>query len=261
MVSCAVPLVSALISTSSVAGVVDVDPVLATSLIVGTTVLTSITEAIITTGEIRAQLPGSRDQLLFVDRLVVDTDRDYERDPSTRANIGIGAIGLYAAVDILLGSLQDRPDTAWEYLGIYLQSLGLTWSLTNIVKLAVRRPRPRAYQELAVRGEVSGGTQSALSFWSGHSAVAASIAATSVYLSFARDDPPVQKWLTLLFGVGVPLFVAGDRVDTADHFPTDVAVGLVMGGLIGVLVPHLSRAAPNLTISASPNGVGLGVRL
>jgi undecaprenyl-diphosphatase len=118
-------------------------------------------------------------------------------------------------------------------------------AMTNIVKIAVRRPRPMAYIESAKHeGELdysNPSTDSALSFFSGHASMTAAIGATATYLAFARSTGKLRPWLTLALATGLTTFVSIERVRAGKHFPTDVIAGAFAGAGLGVVVPHLHR--------------------
>ena len=73
------------------------------------------------------------------------------------------------------------------------RSATTTWLICNLFKMAVRRPRPRAYIELRETGSVSPGTQEALSFYSLHTALAATLASTARVHSEKALQAPHQK--------------------------------------------------------------------
>ena len=130
---------------------------------------------------------------------------------------------------------------------MYAEALSFTVAMTNIVKMAVRRPRPNAYIAAnAHPGDTSytnSSTDSALSFFSGHAAITATVSATATYLAFARSPHNARPWITLLAGVGLTTFVSIERVRAGAHFPTDVIAGSIAGAGIGLVVPHLHRTA------------------
>jgi len=132
---------------------------------------------------------------------------------------------------------------------MYAEALSVTWALTNLTKVAFRRPRPIAYidrldaiaggQDPATYDNTS--TDSALSFFSGHAANAGAVAATATYLAFARAPGTTRAWLTFAAGIGLTSFVGVERVRSGAHFPTDVMAGALVGAGVGVLVVHLHR--------------------
>lgn len=199
------------------------------------------------TGEIRPQqiAPNfDRTQLIALDRLAVE--QKFDSNAGFVSNIGIGLAGAYALVDPVLSGFRERSVQAGVVDAIsYAESAALTLALTNLVKLAVRRPRPAAYQEAEKHvGDPewsNASTDSSLSFFSGHASMTAALGATATYLAFARAPGTYRPWLTLGLATVVTSVVSVERVRGGYHFPTDVLAGAVAGIGIGVLVPHLHR--------------------
>ena len=84
-------------------------------------------------------------------------------------------------------------------------------------------------------------TDSALSFFSGHASMTATLGATATYLAFTRSPSSWRPWVTLVAATGVTTFVSIQRVRAGKHFPTDVIAGSVAGAGIGIIVPHVHR--------------------
>ncbi len=208
----------------------------------------ALSEAILGTGEIVPQQPQSTDRLLSIDRGAVAG-----RPASGWAaisNVGLfGAIG-FAVVDPVLSGFRHGPDAGVADAFIYGESVAVTWSVTNLAKIAFRRPRPSAYreqQELYDQyGEVNApaisDTDSALSFFSGHASLTAAVASTATYLAFARSPRSPRPWVTLGVGALATALTSVGRVRGGKHFPTDVVAGAMAGVGIGILVPHLHRS-------------------
>ncbi len=201
---------------------------------------------IISTGELTPQQPGPTDQLLGIDRGVV------HQTPSATArtvsNVGLYTSVAYAVGDSVYTGVADSTEAGWVDLIMYAETAAVTGAVTNLAKLAVRRPRPSAYRE---RDEIvaQGGTappvtstNSALSFFSGHASMTAALSSTATYLAFVRSGP-TRGYLTLAGGTAVTTLVCWGRVRGGVHFPTDVIAGAMAGIGIGVLVPHLHREA------------------
>ena len=139
---------------------------------------------------------------------------------------------------------------------IYAESAATTWGVTNLAKMAIRRPRPQAYIDAQAHKNdpnwSNSDTDSTLSFFSGHASMTATISATATYLAFARDPHGIRPWITLGAGTALTTFVSVERVRGGAHFPTDVIAGAIAGAGIGVIVPHLHRT----TRTESPMCVG-----
>jgi undecaprenyl-diphosphatase len=225
----------------------DVDPIADTALIGLAAGFGIVLEQINSTGEIQPQqiAPGfDHDQLIGIDRPVVSAE------PSASAgrlsNIGLGVAIAYAAVDpVLSGYREQSVRTGLVDAMLYAESASLTLALTGLVKLAVRRPRPGAYQEAEKNKDVidysNPNTDSSLSFFSGHASMTATLGATATYLAFTRSPSSWRPWVTLVAATGVTTFVSIQRVRAGKHFPTDVIAGSVAGAGIGIIVPHVHR--------------------
>lgn len=125
--------------------------------------------------------------------------------------------------------------------GVYLEALAIDGALNEVVKLAVRRPRPFAYDpSLSAADRASADTY--VSFYSEHSSLAFTAAAayTTIFALRHRDRPA----LTALVGL-LTMTLAGStaalRVVAGAHFYSDVAIGALVGTAVGVTMPLLHR--------------------
>jgi len=206
-----------------------------------------VLELINSTGEIRPQqiAPNfDHDRLIFIDRGAVKSS--YSSSAGRLSNIGLGVAGLFAVVDpILSGAREKNVQTGLVDAIMYAETASLTLALTDVVKMAVRRPRPIAYAEAEThKGDPAysnASTDSSLSFFSGHSSMTGALGATATYLAFARSPGKLRPWLTLLLATGVATFTSVERVQAGKHFPTDVIAGTFAGAGVGIVVPHLHR--------------------
>jgi membrane-associated phospholipid phosphatase len=225
----------------------DVDPFADGSIIAVSLGFAFVLDQINATGEIRPQQISpefERSQLLGIDRVAIDNPPD--ESAAARANLGLFiGVGFAVADPILSGMRENNVQTALVDAFLYAESMSLTFALTDMVKIAVRRPRPHAYAEAEKHRDnpsyANPDTDSALSFFSLHSSMTASIGATATYLAFVRSPRTVRPWLTLGFATALATFVSIERVRAGKHFPTDVMAGTVAGAGVGLLVPHLHR--------------------
>ncbi len=225
-----------------------VDPIFDCTFIAVTAGFAGVNELILTTGEIRPQRPADPSVLLSIDRGAVTQTID--PNAGTISNVGIYLAMGYAVLDPVLSGVRDGVDAAIVDLVLYAESLSLTLVLTDISKVAVRRPRPRAYSEQAKLDAQFGGadkspsisdTDASLSFFSGHAAMTAAAGATATYLAFRRSPRSWRPWVTLAAATVLTAGVSIERVRAGAHFPTDVIAGAFAGAAVGVLVPHLHR--------------------
>lgn len=224
------------------------DPIADGGIIIAAGTFAILLEQINGTGEIRPQQISpdfDRSQLLGIDRAAVNQTED--EDSRMRSNIGLWLAGAFAVADPVLTGIREKHVQAALVDGfLYAQSVTVTLAVTNLAKIAVRRPRPAAYIEAERNKDnpnyANSNTDSALSFFSGHSSITATIAATASYLAFARSTSLWRPLITLGVGAAVTAFVAVERVRAGSHFPTDVIAGAIAGAGIGVIVPHIHRS-------------------
>jgi membrane-associated phospholipid phosphatase len=157
--------------------------------------------------------------------------------------------GAGAASDVLATALMIAPvgldalDARHGYaedLLVMAQAVALNGALGQLVKLAVRRPRPFVY-DLPASDPARASAESYVSFYSSHTsgAFAASLAYAS---TFALRHPDSEaRWLVY----GGAALAAGSvgvlRVLAGQHFPTDVIAGAAVGAAFGLVVPRLHR--------------------
>jgi undecaprenyl-diphosphatase len=210
---------------------------------------------VLSTGEIKPTAPPSDySNLLSIDRGAVTQTVDPNAD--TYSNIGLWTAIGFTAVDSLVSGVRDGWDAALVDGLMYAESLSLTLTVTDITKIAVRRPRPIDYLNPS-----GSNTDAELSFFSGHTSILGAVTGTSTYLAFVRSPGTPRPWITLAAGTLLTAFVAYERVRAGAHFPTDVIAGAMAGGAIGVLVPHLHRhqeEAPSVWVGTAPAPEGSG---
>jgi len=225
----------------------DIDPFVDSALIGVSLGFAGTLELINSTGEIRPQQISSnfdRSKLISIDRPAAR--RTPDPNASSYSTLGLGAAVAFALIDpVLSGYREHSVQTGIADAFLYVEAISFTLATTNIVKMAVRRPRPIAYIDAEKnKGDpnyANNSTDSALSFFSGHAATTATISATATYLAFVRSPHTARPWLTLGVGTALTTFVSIERVRAGRHFPTDVIAGAIAGASIGVLVPHIHR--------------------
>jgi membrane-associated phospholipid phosphatase len=215
-----------------------IDPVTDLTFTAAMTGAAVLTGAILGTGEIVPQpvSPSGADKILSIDRVAVTQTID----PNAGRNSTIGltlAMG-FAVVDPLMTGFRQGWGSAMVDALMYAESLSTTTFVTQVTKIAVRRPRPIDYKNPG-----SSDTNAVLSYFSGHASSTASVAATATYLAFVRAPGTARPWITMGVGTLLTGFVSYERVRSGAHFPTDVIAGSMAGAAIGVLIPHLHHRA------------------
>lgn len=222
---------------------------------------------VLSTGEIKPPLPAvSASSLLPIDRSAITQTIDPHA--ATYSNIGLYTAVGFAILDPVLSAFRDGTDAMLVDAFMYAESGSLALTLTDITKIAVRRPRPIDYINCGTPAQQGTSACSSsdlgLSFFSGHAAGVAAIGATATYLAFVRSPDSPRPWITLGAATALTAFVSYERVRAGEHFPTDVIAGSMAGAAIGVLVPHLHRhkqEPPPVWVGVSPMPRGGSVSL
>ena len=181
----------------------------------------------------------------------------------------VSAIALPFALDLgdaLIQRARDRPGArarhmrAWgKDVVVLLETFAVTYSLTNVVKFAVRRPRPYSYDAETTVGDPTE-NDARLSFFSGHAAL--SFAMATAYASLFQARHPRSRWVAPVWVIGMSLasVTAIARVEAGKHFWSDVIVGAVAGSAIGLAIPVLHRTTPlggpRLALQLAPTRTG-----
>ena len=161
----------------------------------------------------------------------------------------IGAAPLLAALTDP-GTPRDRVESGL----IAVEAMALAGSTTQLVKSAVRRPRPHAW------GDQATPPFDYHSFPSGH-ATAAFSAAASLTTLYALRHPHARATRWIAAGGFVVASATGLlRVTAGKHFPSDVAAGALIGSAIGVGVPLLHTQKSRIVVTISPDRVGFSMR-
>lgn len=199
-------------------------------------------------GVARDELPGphcfpcDKDKVNAFDRSVIGN-----RDPLAATVSDVLLTSLIAlpflatTVDVLTTQTDGRlEDLATESL-ILAETLAVSLLLNAIVKEAVRRPRPLAYDPQWPEDERQEHFAT-LSFYSGHSSTSFSMATAWSYLFTKRH--PDSGWVAPVWiaSHGLAASTAYLRARAGKHFWTDVLTGAAAGSAIGFLVPWLHEA-------------------
>ena len=185
------------------------------------------------------------------------------------------SFGLDAAGDVLLGISMAAPlsllafaPEEWLPVSVmYAETLLLANGIKETLKNAVRRPRPFMYADNPPRRDVESG-DFLRSFPSGHTTMAFASAAFFSY-TFAEYFPESPwRWPVVAVIFAFAAATAGLRMASANHFPTDVLAGALIGSAAGFLVPFShtvmrKNCGENKTgsVSVSFSPCGTSVRL
>lgn len=158
------------------------------------------------------------------------------------------APALYLAMEsIVLPTQHPWRDFSDDAL-IVGQSMALTAAMQTVVKFAIRRPRPIRYTNLE---EPLTSFDAELSFPSGHTSLVAAATTAMTMTIWLRHPKSPMRFVWLAGGVALTGLTGFSRVQSGNHFPTDVIVGALMGGFCGFIVPYVHRKKLPVTPTAS----------
>ncbi len=172
------------------------------------------------------------------------------------AGAGIGTYGIWSRAS-------NHSWEAIKTLGLmYIEGLYLCSGTMLLTKSLVTRPRPYTYNTDLSLSERSRGANNE-SFFSGNANI---LFFNSVFISQVFSDlfpdSRLRPWIWAAT-LSVATFSGVLSVGSGWHFPTDVLVGAVVGGLAGYLVPalHKSETQKHLLVMpwASSSSCGLSL--
>lgn len=183
----------------------------------------------------------SADQVNTFDRVALR--QDFTRRDNARSASDIGLLFGTFVPAVLFADRKIRSH--WlDYGMLYFETISLNsffhaWS--PLGPQVIDRIRPEAYySELPVEDRTSQSLRN--SFYSGHTAGTA--VGTFFVAKVLWDYHPEwggKRWIFFGLAAVPPALVGLWRVQGIRHFPTDVIAGGVIGGAIGVLIPHLHK--------------------
>lgn len=147
--------------------------------------------------------------------------------------------GSMALPLVLLADKDIRRDGPRVGL-MYMQALALTGTIYTISAMSANRFRPYAYNpDVPMSKRSRGGSRN--SFFGGHPAV---VGTSTFFMAkvYADYHPEMRnKWILYSAAGAATLTTAYLRFKAGQHFPTDLAVGVVVGPAVGLLVPHFHK--------------------
>lgn len=171
---------------------------------------------------------------------------------------------------LLPGFLALNKDIRRDWINlllIYTEGHTVTFTFYNYSFLGPtfqNRFRPMTYySEYSDADRKNGNNRN--SFYSGHVATCAysTFFMAKVYCDY-HPDMGAAKYLWYLAATIPPVLMGYARVKALDHFPSDDAVGLALGAVIGIVIPQLHKYPCSKVLSlgmfTAPGGMGLNIR-
>jgi membrane-associated phospholipid phosphatase len=153
-----------------------------------------------------------------------------------------------------------------DLLLMYTEGHTVTYTFYNYSFLGPtfqNRYRPITYySEFTDEERMTGNNRN--SFYSGHVATCAysTFFMTKIYCDY-HPNYGASKYLWYLAAAIPPALMGYARIRALDHFPSDDAVGLMLGAALGIIIPelHKHRYYKNLSLamSTSPDDLGLSI--
>lgn len=171
--------------------------------------------------------------------ITIDRDALTNWNPQMAENSDFILGGLLALPMASLASEEVR-EQAGAYLFMYGEVLVSTGLMTAAIKGWTERARPYVYNnEVPLEERID--DDSMRSFVSGHTALAFGAASfmSTTYMDLHPDDP--LRWVVLAGTFSAAGVVGYMRVESGQHFPTDVLAGAALGTAIGWAIPALHR--------------------
>jgi hypothetical protein len=125
----------------------------------------------------------------------------------------------------------ESKNIDWRYANLLLQNTLLTANLTQTVKILVGRERPSQWNS----------NDDFHSFFSGHSSLTASAAASSLWYAYHVPNAPKHAKIIGWSAAGLSLVTGILRLGAGKHYPSDVIIGWTVGTGVALLNAHLHR--------------------
>lgn len=184
-------------------------------------------------------------------------------DTST-ANLLSNVFGFGGMPVLLFGglALTSAKDGAWRKIPedflVVAETVVLAADLNQAVKFAVQRERPFVHALApADKASTAQPADNDLSFYSGHTTLAFSVATSAAMVASLRG----YSLAPVLWAVGLPLaaFTGYLRIAADKHYLTDVLLGAALGSAFGIGIPLLHRLQAGRSVMIAPMGIGASV--
>jgi membrane-associated phospholipid phosphatase len=154
----------------------------------------------------------------------------------------LGDVLFYGSFAFPLSFLayDDKVENLGTISLMYGEAVLLNASINAFVKALTLRDRPFVYDTNSLL-EPKLDVDARYSFYSGHTSMTAvnTFYTARVYSAYISD----QTTKTILWTAAaiIPAIAGYSRINTHNHFPTDVIVGYIVGAAIGYLIPEIHK--------------------
>ena len=133
---------------------------------------------------------------------------------------------------------------------MYGEAVLLNASINALVKALTLRDRPFVYDANSLL-EPKLEVEARYAFYSGHTSMTAvnTFYTAKVYSAYISNE--TTKTLMWTAAALIPAITGFSRVNTHNHFPTDVVVGYIVGAAIGYLIPEIHKSENSSESSSS----------
>jgi len=123
---------------------------------------------------------------------------------------------------------------------MYGEAILLNASINALVKAMTLRNRPFVYDKNSLL-EPKLDVDARYSFYSGHTSMSAvnTFYTAKVYSAYISDG--ATKTLLWTAAALIPAITGFARINTHNHFPTDVIAGYIVGAAIGYFIPEIHK--------------------
>jgi hypothetical protein len=172
------------------------------------------------------------DQMSALDRTAIG------KDSRSSGHIADGLSIAFLVGPPIWSAFDTGGDGLFEDVVVHTETLLLVQGLNQIVKFAVQRPGPYAY-DTSLPAERRTGPEAARSFWSGHTSTAFASGTSHAVTYWLRHPRDPWRFTVLATDMAAATAVGLLTYDAGWHYPTDIVAGALAGTALGVLVPVL----------------------
>jgi membrane-associated phospholipid phosphatase len=168
----------------------------------------------------------------------------FDRAATRQFDEKFGKIGdyiFYGSMPLPLLFLADKKirNDYFKVMTLYLESMGITGILYSSA-VHFDRYRPYAYNpEAPTEFRMRGGARN--SFFAGHPAL---VGTSTFFMAtiYSHYHPEFKaKWLLYTLAGAATATTALARYKSGRHFPSDILIGITLGPLSGILIPHIHK--------------------